>query len=160
MIRKIALVGLGIALTTIGTIGIGEQRVEIVPEETSPAVQVVRPEIEVLEHPVVLDVQMELGLSGQGVDTSMMILCATSAYRGEVHVDRQDVKLSLSIAGIIKELDQQKMFVSFDVESQTQDSTGGRGFAGSGAVVLEPGKPKTVLTIGGRSVLLTVRLAE
>jgi len=160
MIRKIVAVGFGFLLVMIGNGSIGERGMAVVSEDVPPPVQVLQPQIEILEHPVTIEVQMEPGLSGLGIDTSMMILCATSAYRGELHVERQDVKFRFSIAGEIKELDANKMFVSFDVESQSDDSTGAKGLAGSGAAILEPGKPKTILTVSGWSVLLTVRLAE
>ncbi len=129
----------------------GEQPVGAYP------VQIVRPEVQILDRPVTLEVQVDPSL---GVDTAMMILCATSVYRGEVHMDRQDVRVRLAISGEIKELSPKKILVSFDMEGQSDDTTGGRGFAGSGAAFLEPGRPKTVLTIGGRSLILTIRFAE
>jgi len=67
------------------------------------------------------------------------------------------VRISLSISGEIKELSREKIFVSFDVQAQSDDVNGGQGFAGSGGAILEPGKPKSVLTIGGSSLFLTVR---
>lgn len=125
------------------------------PPMMSSPIQVIRPQIEILDRPVTIEVQIDPSL---GVDTSMRILCATSTYRGEAHEDRQDTRIRLSVSGEIKELSPEKIFVSFDVEAQSEDVNGGRGFSGSGGAILEPGKPKTVLTIGGKSLILTVRV--
>jgi hypothetical protein len=147
----------GIVLSAVcGTaLGVGELGIE--PGAIPSPVQVIRPEIKLLEHPVILDVQVEPSL---GVDTAMRILCATNTYRGEVSVDRQDARVRLSIVGEIRELSPKKIFVSFDVEAQSEDTAGGKGFAAGGGAILEPGKPKSVLTIGGQSLFLTVRFAE
>jgi len=157
MLGKIVGVFLGMVLTAVGgaALGVGELGVE--PGAISSAVQVIRPEIKILEHPVILDVQVEPSL---GVDTTMRILCATNTYRGEVSVDGQDARVRLSIVGEIREISPKKIFVSFDVEAQSEDTVGGKGFAAGGGAILEPGKPKSVLTIGGRSLFLTVRFAE
>lgn len=148
---------LGIVLSSAGgqALGVGEFGVE--PGPIPSPVQVIRPEIKVLERPVVLNVQVEPSL---GMDTTMRILCATNTYRGEVTMDRQDTRVRLSIVGEIRELSPKKIFVSFDIEAQSEDVNGGRGFAAGGGAILEPGQPKSVLTIGGRSLFLTVQLAE
>ena len=155
-------IGVGIALWAAclpwGSGREGESLAAEVSEEAfSSPVQVIRPEIEILEQPVILEVQVEPSL---GTDTSMRILCATSAYRGEVSLDRQDLRVRLAIAGEIRQLAAKKIFVSFDVEGQSDDGAGGKGFAASGGAILEPGMPKTVATIGGRSLFLTVQFAE
>ena len=148
---------IGVLLSAVGSQAPGEAQPEMGPGEAPYAVQVIQPKIEVLERPVILEVQVDPSL---GADTSMMILCATSAYRGEATLDRQDIRIRLSISGEIKELSPNQILVAFDVEAQSDDSSGGRGFAGAGGAILEPTKPKTVLTIGGRSLILTVRFAK
>lgn len=145
------------AATALSLAGVGR----LAAEETGgiyPApVQVIRPEVELLEQPVVLEVQVEPSL---GTDTSMRILCATSAYRGEVSLERQDLRVRVAIAGEIRQLAPKKILVSFDVEGQSDDAAGGKVFAASGGAILEPGMPKSVMTIGGRSLFLTVHFAE
>lgn len=143
-------------------ITLGLAQAECLAAETAggvypPPVQVIRPEMEILEQPVVLEVQVEPTL---GTDTSMRILCATSAYRGEVSLERQDLRVRVAIAGEIQQLSAKRILVSFDAEGQSDDAAGGRVFAASGGAILEPGMPKSVMTIGGRSLFLTVHFAE
>ncbi len=157
MLRSMAGIGVAVLLLTIGIPVPAEQEPEAEPEIVTSPVQVIRPELEVLGQPLVLEVQVDPSL---GIDTSMRILCATSGYRGEISTDRQDVRIRLSIAGELRELSPTKILVSFEVEAQTEDTNGARGMAGSGAASIELGKPKTVLTIGGRSLILTIRLAD
>jgi hypothetical protein len=150
-----------IVVLSVG-IALGLARTDCVAVETAggvypPAVQVIRPEIEILEQPVIIEAQVEPSL---GTDTSMRILCATSMYRGEVSLERQDLRVRFAIAGEIQQLAPKKIFVSFDVEGQLDDAAGGKGFAASGGAILEPGMPKSVMTIGGRSLFLTVHFAE
>lgn len=143
--------------TVLGLAGVGCLAAETVGENYPPSVQVIRPEVEVLEQPVVLEVQVEPSL---GTDTSMRILCATSAYRGEVGLERQDLRVRVAIAGEIHQLAPKRILVSFDVEGQSDDAAGGKVFAASGGAILEPGMPKSCMTIGGRSLFLTVHFAE
>jgi hypothetical protein len=154
MVSKIAAIGMVIGVTLIGGMVSSGGMVQTEPAGMPAGVQVIQPEIEILERPVIIEVQVEPTL---GVDTNMMILCATSTYRGEAQVDRRDARVSLSISGEIRELSPRRIFVSFDVEARSEDSAGARTSAGSGAAILSPGEPKVVLTIGGRSVILTVR---
>ncbi len=153
------VVGLSLALVLFVGGGAALAAAEFAGEPGAfpPPVQVLRPEVKVLERPVVLNVQVEPSL---GTDTAMRILCATNTYRGEVTMDRQDARVRLSIVGEIIELSPKKILVSFDVEAQSDDVNGGRGLAAGGGAILEPGQPKSVLTIGGRSLFLTVEFAE
>ncbi len=153
MTRNLVMTAVALALISTGGL--------VLPQEFQPEpimmpspVQVIQPEIEILDRPVILEVQVNPSL---GMDTSMRILCATTSYRGEVHEDRQDTRISLSVSGVIKELSEAKIFVSFDVEVRSEDVNGGRSLAASGGAMLKPGEPKSVLTIGGRSLFLTVR---
>jgi hypothetical protein len=156
MVKNIPAIGVATVLMVLG--GLASAEVELVAEAARPpTVQVIRPEIEILGRPVIIEVQVEPSL---GVDTSMRILCAMSTYRGEVHVEREDTRVSLSIAGEINELSAEEILVSFDVEARSEDVGGGAGFVSTGAAILEPGKPKSVLTIGGRSLFLTARFAS
>ena len=155
MTRNIAAIGLGIMLIAIGS-GVSSQVYQPEPPGMSAPVQVIQPKIEILDRPVIIEVQVNPTL---GADTSMWILCATSAYRGEVQEDRQNTTISLAISGEIKELSRERIFVSFDVQANSEDMNGGKGFSGSGAAILEAAKSKTVLTIGGRSVILTASFA-
>jgi hypothetical protein len=156
MARSIAGISMVILLAAVGGIAVAQVEVQPGPGLIPAPVQVIRSEMEVLDRPVVLEVQIDPSL---GVDTSMRILCATTTYRGEIHMDRQDSRIRLSISGEIKDLGEGKIFVSFDVEAQSDDVNGGRGIAGGGGAILAPGKPSNVLTIGGRSLILTVTLA-
>jgi hypothetical protein len=153
IISGIAAVAL---LMVLGGMAAGEE-VQNDSAEISTPVQVIEPQLEILDRPLILEVQVDPNL---GVDTSMRILCAVSSYRGQVQFERQDTRVRLAISGDIKELTPDKILVLFDIEAQTDDMNGGKSFAGRGAAILEPGKPKTVLTAGGNSVMLTVRLAE
>jgi hypothetical protein len=157
MLGRVAGIFLGMVLVAGAGAALAAGEFDVQPGALSSPVQVIRPEVEILEHPVILNVQIEPSL---GVDTAMRILCATSTYRGEVTMDRQDTRVRLSIVGEIKEISPDKIFVSFDVEAQLDDGSGGRGLAAAGGAILEPGKPQTVLTIGGRSLFLTVQFAE
>lgn len=153
---RIMMIVLGLGIT------LGLAQAECLAAETAggvypPPVQVIRPEMEILEQPVVLEVQVEPTL---GTDTSMRILCATSAYRGEVSLERQDLRVRVAIAGEIQQLAAKRILVSFDAEGQSDDAAGGRVFAASGGAILEPGMPKSVMTIGGRSLFLTIHFAE
>lgn len=153
MTRTIAAICAGIVFIAAGGTVPAVEGLRPEPRVMPPAVQVIQPQMKILERPVIIQVQVEPSL---GVDTSMRILCATSAYRGQVHVQGQDVTITVSISGEIRELSQGKVLVSFDVEAQWEDISGAGGFAGSGAAILQPPKSKTVLTIGGKSLILTV----
>lgn len=156
MVKKIVRVGTGVVLAVVSGIALAQEAPRPEPGVIPAPVQVIRPEIEVLDRPVILEVQVEPSL---GVDTSMRILCATSSYRGEVQVERQDARVRLSISGEIREIGATKIFASFDVEVQSEDNAGGRSFAAGGGAMLVPGEPKSILTIGGRSVILMVTFA-
>ncbi len=153
MTRTIAAIYAGIVFIAAGGTVPAVELLQ--PEETAmpSVVQVIQPQLEILDRPVIIQVQVDPTL---GVDTSMRILCATSAYRGQVHVEKQDVGITLTISGEIREVSQGKILVSFDVEAESQDVSGAAGFAGSGAAILQPAKSKTVLTVGGKSLILTV----
>jgi hypothetical protein len=153
MTRNPVMTAVALSLMSMGGLVLAQ---EFQPEPImmpSP-VQVIQPEVETLDRPVILEVQINPSL---GMDTSMRILCATTAYRGEVHEYRQDTSMSLSVSGVIKELPESKIFLSFDVEVRSEDVNGGKSLAASGGAMLNPGEPKSVLTIGGRSLFLTVR---
>ncbi len=156
MSKNMAAIGIAILLIALGNGVSGEGALATEPAVMPSPVQVIAPQIEILDRPVIIEVQADPSL---GADTSMRILCATSAYRGEVHEERQDARISLSISGEIRELSPGSLLVSFDVEARIQDVNGGKGLACSGAAIFQPPKPKTILTIGGRSVILTVRFA-
>jgi len=154
MRKKAMAVVAAIVLTIMGDVASSEGESEPEPGVSFSPVQVIRPEVEILARPVTIEVQLEPSF---GAETSMSILCATSAYRGEVHVERQDTRISISISGEIRELSPEKVLVSYDIEARSGSTASGTGLAASSAAVLEPGKPKSVLTIGGRSLFLTVR---
>jgi hypothetical protein len=153
MTRNLVMTGVAVALISMGGL-VSSQELQPEPIMMPSPVQVIQPEIEILDRPVILEVQVNPSL---GVDTSMRILCATTIYRGEVVEERQDARISLSVSGVIREVSEARIFVSFDVEVRSEDVNGGRSLAASGGAMLEPGQPKSVLTIGGRSLFLTVR---
>ena len=155
MTRNLVVTGVAIAMISMGGL-VSPQELQPEPMMMPSPVQVIQPEIEILDRPVILEVQINPSL---GVDTSMRILCATTTYRGEVQEDRQDSRISLSVSGVIKEVSEDKIFISFDVEARSEDVNGGRTLAASGGALLRPGEPKSVLTIGGRSLFLTVRFS-
>jgi len=79
MTRNIVVIGMAAALIAIGNVTFTEEQLQSEPALTHSPVQVIRPQMEILDRPVIIEVQVEPTL---GADTSMRILCATSNYRG------------------------------------------------------------------------------
>ena len=107
---------------------------------------------ELLREPVRLQVNIEPGFDSGG---EIKLVCTRRTYQGECSRKKGDSTLRMAISGAIKKMNRGSFLISYDLEVQVGERSGMTRFSAAGSGRLLSGKPTRIVTIGGRSVIMT-----
>jgi len=90
----------------------------------------------------------------------LKLVCPTTRYRGESSARGKDTSLRMAISGTIKRISQRKSLISYDLEIRFRDRAGVTRLSAAGSGVFAHGKPTNIITMAGKTVILTATLVE
>lgn len=146
MTKVILRAGLGLAILGACWQGMAQT------QPARPRPETVFPAGRVLTQPVILQISIQpVFETGQ----ELKLVCSTDVYRGEYGATRGNTGVRMAISGTISAADHDRLLVTYDLEVRFQDSSGAASISAAGSGLLRAGKPTTLVTIAGRSVIMT-----
>jgi hypothetical protein len=139
----------GIVVTVLGFLRAGSPQ----PASTPSRARTLPPRGKILSQSVSLRISLQPAfVTGQ----ELKLLCPTSVYRGECAAKSLDATSRMGISGTISRMDDGRFLVTYDLEVRFADNSGLTVVSASGSGLLTNGKPATLLTIAGKSVVMIV----